>query len=66
MVTITMKPNGVSVAQPCAHIQGADFSRLHVETVVVLADVFTPIKGGAVGGAQKYGGQGSRAWSPPV
>ena len=64
MVNITMKPNGVS-AQPCAPIQGAALSRLHVETVVVLADVFTPIKGGAVGGA-KYGGQGSRAWSPPV
>ncbi|GAA0961777.1 hypothetical protein GCM10009554_78730 [Kribbella koreensis] len=66
MVNITMKPNGVSVALPCAQIQGAALSsRLHVETVVVLANVFTPIKGGAVGDA-KYGGQGSRAWSPPV
>ncbi|NEA32306.1 hypothetical protein [Streptomyces sp. SID13031] len=65
MVNITMKPNGVSVALPCAHVQGAALSRLHVETVVVLADVFTQIKGGAVGGT-KYGGQGSRAWSPPV
>lgn len=66
MVNITMKPNGVSVALPCAQIQGAALSsRLHVETVVVLANDFTPIKGGAVGGA-KYGGQGSRAWSPPV
>ncbi|MEV6416510.1 hypothetical protein [Kribbella sp. NPDC051718] len=72
MVNITMKPNGVSVALPCAQIQGAALSsRLHVETVVVLANAntqikgSTPIKGGAVGDA-KYGGQGSRAWSPPV
>ncbi|MEV8375613.1 hypothetical protein AB0P21_22945 [Kribbella sp. NPDC056861] len=64
MVNITMKPNGVSAAQPCAPIQGA-FSRLHVETVVVLANVTAQIKGGAVGDV-KYGGQGSRAWSPPV
>ncbi|WP_328327718.1 hypothetical protein OHA70_01675 [Kribbella sp. NBC_00382] len=66
MVNITMKPNGVSVALPCAQIQGAALSsRLHVETVVVLANDNTAIKGGAVGDA-KYGGQGSRAWSPPV
>jgi hypothetical protein len=65
MVNITMKPNGVSAAQPCAPIQGAFLSRLHVETVVVLAKVTAPIKGGAVGDV-KYGGQGSRAWSPPV
>jgi hypothetical protein len=65
MVNTTMKPNGVSAALPCAPIQGAALSRLHVETVVVLACGTAPIKGGAVGDV-KYGGQGSRAWSPPV
>ncbi|WP_433023432.1 hypothetical protein [Kribbella sp. CA-294648] len=64
MVNTTMKPNSIS-ALPCAPIQGAALSRLHVETVVVLADGFAQVKGAAVGDA-KYGGQGSRAWSPPV
>jgi hypothetical protein len=65
MVNTTMKPTDVAVMLPCAPIQGAFQSRLHVETVVVLANGATPIKGGAVGDV-KYGGQGSRAWSPPV
>lgn len=65
MVNITMKPNGVSVALPCAPIQGAAPSRLHVATVVLLAKDTAQIQGSAVGDA-KYGGQGSRAWSPPV
>ncbi|WP_020391226.1 hypothetical protein [Kribbella catacumbae] len=65
MVNITMKPNGVNVAQPCAPIQGAPLSRLHVATVVQLAKRSSQFRGAAVGDA-KYGGQGSRAWSPPV
>jgi hypothetical protein len=64
MVNITMKPIGVNVAQPCAPIQGAAPS-LHVATVVLLAKRSTQFLGSAVGDA-KYGGQGSRAWSPPV
>ncbi len=65
MVNITMKPIGVNVAQSCAPIPGAALSRLHVATVVLLAKRSTQVQGSAVGDA-KYGGQGSRAWSPPV
>ena len=60
---ISKKPFGVST-QPCAQIQGAVPSRLHA-TVVLLAKDTAQIQGGALGDA-KYGGQGSRAWSPPV
>lgn len=60
---MTKKPIG-DVALPCAQIQGAP-SRLHVATVVLLAVGSSTFRGGAVGDA-KYGGQGSRAWSPPV
>lgn len=61
--TMTKKPFGVS-ALPCALIQGAS-PRLHGATVVLLAAGNVQIKGGAVGDV-KYGGLGSRAWSPPV
>ncbi|MEV5964099.1 hypothetical protein AB0L70_20185 [Kribbella sp. NPDC051952] len=65
MITNTVKmPFSDVVAQPCAQIPGAS-PRLHVATVVLLASGFAQFKGGAVGGA-KYGGSGSRAWSPPV
>ena len=65
MITNTVKkPFSDAVALPCAPIQGAS-PRLHVATVVLLASGFAQIKGGAVGDA-KYGGSGSRAWSPPV
>ena len=64
MTNMTMKPKFVGDVLPCALIPGA-VSRLHVETVVVLANVTARIKGGAVGDV-KYGGSGSRAWSPPV
>ncbi|MEU0093458.1 hypothetical protein [Kribbella sp. NPDC006257] len=64
MITITKKPNGVSALLPCAQIQGAVPSRLHA-TVVLMAIGFAPVQGGAVGDVE-YGGQGSRAWSPPV
>jgi len=47
-----------------ALIQGAP-SRLHDATVVLLAAVYVPVRGAAIGGC-KNGGQGSRAWSPPV
>ena len=63
MITnITKKPFGAS-AQPCAHIQGAS-PRLRA-SVVLMAVGTAPFQGGAVGDA-KYGGSGSRAWSPPV
>lgn len=64
MITINaMKPNGVS-ASSCAQIQGAVPTRIHA-AVVLMATGFAQILGGAVGDV-KYGGQGSRAWSPPV
>jgi hypothetical protein len=62
-MNITKKPVGVN-ALPCAPIQGAS-PRLHVATVVLLAVGTAQIQGAAVGDA-KYGGSGSRAWSPPV
>ena len=58
------KPFSDVAALPCARIQGAS-PRLHVATDVLMASGAAPIKGGAVGDA-KYGGSGSRAWSPPV
>ena len=65
MITNTVKkPFGDVVALPCARIPGAS-PRLHVATVVLMASGAAQFKGGAVGDA-KYGGSGSRAWSPPV
>ena len=65
MITNTVKmPFSDAVALSCAPIQGAS-PRLHVATVVLMASGTAQIKGGAVGDA-KYGGSGSRAWSPPV
>jgi hypothetical protein len=64
MITnITKKPFGAS-ALPCALIQGAS-PRLHGATVVLMAVGSAQFRGAAVGDA-KYGGLGSRAWSPPV
>jgi hypothetical protein len=63
MVNITKKPSGVSVPS-CAQIQGAVPSRMHA-AVVLMATGFAQVQGEAVGDV-KYGGQGSRAWSPPV
>ena len=63
-VNTVKKPFSDAAALPCAPIQGAS-PRLHVATVVLMASDFAQIKGGAVGDA-KYGGSGSRAWSPPV
>jgi hypothetical protein len=59
----TKKPFGVN-ALPCAPIQGAS-PRLHVATVVLMAVSTAQFQGAAVGDV-KYGGSGSRAWSPPV
>jgi hypothetical protein len=65
MITNTVKkPFSDVVALPCAPIQGAS-PRLHVATVVLMASDFAQVQGGAVGDV-KYGGSGSRAWSPPV
>ena len=61
---MTTKPFNAA-ALPCAQIQGAPSRLRHGATVVLLAPVSTQIQGGAVGDV-KYGGQGSRAWSPPV
>jgi len=47
-----------------ARVQGAP-SRLHDAIVVMLAVGYAPVQGAAIGDA-KNGGQGSRAWSPPV
>jgi hypothetical protein len=63
-INTVKKPFSDMAALPCAPIQGAS-PRLHVATVVLLASGATPFRGGAVGDA-KYGGSGSRAWSPPV
>ncbi|TCC60357.1 hypothetical protein E0H73_20695 [Kribbella pittospori] len=63
-INIAKKPFSDAVALPCAQILGA-FPRTHLASVVVMASGAAPIQGGAVGDA-KYGGSGSRAWSPPV
>jgi hypothetical protein len=60
---IAKKPNSFSVPS-CAQIQGAVPTRMHA-SVVLMAVGFAQITGGAVGDV-KYGGEGSRAWSPPV
>jgi len=65
MITnIVKKPFTDAVALPCAQLQGAS-PRLHVATVVLMASGVAQFLGGAVRDA-KYGGSGSRAWSPPV
>ena len=65
MITNTVKmPFSDAVALPCAQIPGAS-PRLRVATVVLLASSTVQFPGGAVGDV-KYGGSGSRAWSPPV
>jgi hypothetical protein len=65
MITNTVKkPFSHAAALPCALIQGAS-PRLHGATVVLMASGAVQFKGGAVGDV-KYGGSGSRAWSPPV
>jgi len=63
MTNMIKKPFGVDT-RLCAPIQGAP-SRLHIATVVLMASGAVQFQGGAVGDV-KYGGQGSRAWSPPV
>jgi hypothetical protein len=62
---VMTKPFSDAVALPCALIPGAASPRLHVATVVLMASGAAQFKGGAVDQA-KYGGSGSRAWSPPV
>ena len=65
MITNTVKkPFSNAAALPCAQIPGAS-PRLHVATVVLMASSAAPFTGGAVRD-EKYGGSGSRAWSPPV
>ncbi|MFC9695074.1 hypothetical protein ACFTSF_41385 [Kribbella sp. NPDC056951] len=64
MSNITKKPFSNAAALPCALIPGAS-PRLHGTSVVLMAASPAQIKGGAVGDV-KYGGSGSRAWSPPV
>ena len=64
MITnMTQQPFSACTRQH-ALIQGAP-SRLRVATVVFTAIGSAPVQGAVVGDA-KYGGQGSRAWSPPV
>ena len=63
-INTVKKPFSDMAALPCAPIQGAS-PRLHVATVVLMASGAAQFKGGAVGDV-KYGGSGSRAWSPPV
>jgi len=63
-INTVKKPFSDAAALPCAPIQGAS-PRLHVATVVLMASGVAQFKGGAVGDV-KYGGSGSRAWSPPV
>ncbi|NOL43339.1 hypothetical protein HPO96_24135 [Kribbella sandramycini] len=58
------KPFSDVFALPCAPIQGAS-PRPHVATVVSMAPSAVLSQGGAVADV-KYGGSGSRAWSPPV
>lgn len=63
--TITVKPfSDLAAPLPCAQIQGAP-SRLHLAVVVNMAPIADQVLGGAVS-TVKYGGPGSRAWSPPV
>ena len=64
MINIVKKPFSDAAALPCALIPGAS-PRLHVATVVLMASGTAQFLGGAVRDA-KYGGSGSRAWSPPV
>ena len=65
MITNTVKkPFSDIAALPCAPIQGAS-PRPRVATVVLMASGAAHFQGGAVGDV-KYGGSGSRAWSPPV
>jgi hypothetical protein len=65
MITnIVKKPFSNAAALPCAQIPGAS-PRLHVATVVLMASGAAQFTGGAVRN-EKYGGSGSRAWSPPV
>ena len=63
-INTVKKPFSDMAALPCAPIQGAS-PRLHVATVVLMASSTVQFKGGAVGDV-KYGGSGSRVWSPPV
>jgi len=63
-INTVKKPFSDAAALPCAQIPGAS-PRLHVATVVLMASSTVQFKGGAVGDV-KYGGSGSRAWSPPV
>ena len=63
-INTVKKPFSDVAALPCAPIQGAS-PRLHGATVVLMASGTVPFAGGAVGDV-KYGGSGSRAWSPPV
>ncbi|WP_350273968.1 hypothetical protein [Kribbella sp. HUAS MG21] len=63
-INTVKKPFSDAAALPCAHIPGAS-PRLHVATVVLMASGAAQFQGGAVGDV-KYGGSGSRAWSPPV
>ncbi|GAA1656991.1 hypothetical protein GCM10009744_57350 [Kribbella alba] len=64
MITnVAKKPFGAS-ALLCVPIQGAS-PRLHGATVVLTAIGFVPVQGAAMTDV-RYGGQGSRAWSPPV
>jgi hypothetical protein len=64
MITNMTKQPFSACTRQHALIQGAP-SRLRIATVVLMAIGFVPVPGAAVGDA-KYGGQGSRAWSPPV
>ncbi|MEU8225662.1 hypothetical protein [Kribbella sp. NPDC048915] len=63
-INTVKKPFGDVFALPCALIPGAS-PRLHVATVVLMASGAALFQGGAVADV-KYGGSGSRAWSPPV
>ena len=64
MITNMIKQPFSACTRQDALIQGAP-SRPRVATVVLMAIGSAPVQGAAVGDA-KYGGQGSRAWSPPV
>lgn len=63
MNTMTKQPFS-ACTDMCAPTQGAP-SRLHDATVVLLVVGSARVRGAAIGDA-KNGGQGSRAWSPPV
>ncbi len=64
IINTVKKPFSNAAALPCAQIPGAS-PRLHVATVVLMASGTAQFLGGAVRD-EKYGGSGSRAWSPPV